>query len=232
MNKKNINELIDDLKQKLNGYTMLYYFHLSNLCIKADPIALLSATIEIDGEEYNLEDVAYADLPDEYTFSITPKNPSFLFPISKAIKIEHPEFKMEEKIEQDEITQEEKTVIYYTMPIVNEDRRDVCTDYIKTRYEATQTKMEAAFSITTAKVTAKMVGASAESVETAKNKMQEIYDWYIKMAKRFREDKEKEVEEGYQKYLKSATQQAQQAEEKEAAKGRDTLFSMRINEEE
>jgi ribosome recycling factor len=232
MNNKNVNELIDDAKQKLNGYTMLYFFHLSNLCIKADPMALLSATIEMDNEEYNLEDVADADLPDDYTFSITPKDPSYLFPISKAIKLEHPEFKMEEKIEKDEITQEERTVIYYTMPIVNEDRRDICMDYIQTQYETITAKMEVAFSATTAKVTAKMVGASAENIEAAKDKLKEIYDWYMDTTQKFREDKEKEVEEAYQEYLKLENQQAQQTKEKEAAEGTDTVFSMKLDEEE
>ena len=51
MNNKTINELFDETKQKMNGHTMLFYFHLSNLCIKADPMALLSATIKIDGKD-------------------------------------------------------------------------------------------------------------------------------------------------------------------------------------
>ena len=131
MDNKNINELLEETKGKLNGFTMLYYFHLCNLCIKADPMALLSATVELNGGELNLEDVADAGMADEYTFVITPRSAEYIFPICKAIKLEHPEFKMEEKQEQNPLTDEQETVIYYTMPEVNEDRRDVCMDYIK-----------------------------------------------------------------------------------------------------
>ena len=45
MSKKDVNQLIQEAQQKMNGYAMLYYFHLGNLCIKADPMALLSATV-------------------------------------------------------------------------------------------------------------------------------------------------------------------------------------------
>ena len=52
MNNKTINELFDETKQKMNGHTMLFYFHMSNLCITADPMALLSATIKIEGNDW------------------------------------------------------------------------------------------------------------------------------------------------------------------------------------
>ena len=123
MSEKKVTDLFEEAKMKMNGYAMLLNFHLANLCIKADPMALLSASVEIDGQSLNLEEVATLNLPDERQFAITPKEPEYLFPICKAIKLEHPEFEMEEKIEQNEITNEEETVIYYTMPIVNEDRR-------------------------------------------------------------------------------------------------------------
>ena len=232
MSEKTVHNLLDDAKQKMNGFVMLYYFHLTNLCIEADPMALLSATIVIDGQEMNLEDVADVSLPNNKQFGVTPKDPEYLYPICKAIKLEHPEFKMEEKIEEDPITKEEQTVIYYTMPVVNEDRRDVCMDYIKMRFEATNTKLEAILAQTTAKVTAKMMGANTENINAAKEKLEEIHEWHSNMVSKIRKDKEKEVEEAYQEYLKTATEQAKQAEEKEAAQGEDTLFSMNMNDEE
>lgn len=232
MSEQNVNDLFEGMKLKMNGYAMLYYFHLSNLCIKADPMALLSATVEIDDNEYNLEDVATVNIPDEKVFAVTPKEPDFLFPIGKAIKLEHPEFEMEEKTEKNIFTDKEETVIYYTMPTVNEDRRDVCMDYIKVRYDAITAKIDVAHSTHTAKITAKMVGASEENINAAKEKIQEIYDWHMNMCKQFREDKEKEVEEAYQEYLKASAEQAQQAKEQEEAQGKDTIFRMNMKDEE
>lgn len=232
MSDKNVNQLLEDTKTKMNGYAMLLHFHLANLCIKADPMALLSATIEIDGQNMNLEDVAIVNLPNDKQFAITPKEPDYLFPICKAIKLEHPEFEMEEKIEHNEITNEDETVIYYTMPVVNEDRRDVCMDYINVRCEAVTTKMKAVFSADTAKITAKMMGTSMEQLNAVKDTLNEIYDWHMNLCQKFREDKEAEVEEAYQEYVKKVTEQAQKAEEKKATQGMDTMFSMNLNDEE
>ena len=232
MSEKKVTDLFEEAKMKMNGYAMLLNFHLANLCIKADPMALLSASIEIDGQSLNLEEVATLNLPNEKQFAITPKDPEYLFPICKAIKLEHPEFEMEEKNELNEITNEEETVIYYTMPIVNEDRREVCMDYIKMRYEAITAKMDVVFSTHTSKIVAKMIGSSAEQIESIKEKLQEIYEWHTNLCKKFREDKEKEVEEAYQEYLKTVAEQTKEAEEQEAAQGKDTMFSINMNDEE
>jgi ribosome recycling factor len=102
MNNKTINEIFDETKQKMNGHTMLFYFHLSNLCITADPMALLSATVKIEGQDLNLEDVASVSIPNDKQFSVLPKDKDYLVPITKAIKLEHPEFKLEEKEEKDD----------------------------------------------------------------------------------------------------------------------------------
>ena len=47
MSEKKVTDLFEEAKMKMNGYAMLLNFHLANLCIKADPMALLSASIEI-----------------------------------------------------------------------------------------------------------------------------------------------------------------------------------------
>ena len=81
MNTKTINELFDETKQKMNGHTMLFYFHLSNLCITADPMALLSATVKIENQELNLEDVASVSIPNDKQFAVLPKEHDYLLPI-------------------------------------------------------------------------------------------------------------------------------------------------------
>jgi ribosome recycling factor len=226
MNNKTINEIFDETKQKMNGHTMLFYFHLSNLCITADPMALLSATVKIEGQDLNLEDVASVSIPNDKQFSVLPKDKDYLVPITKAIKLEHPEFKLEEKTEKDEITGEENIVIYYTMPEMTKERHDVCMEFIKTDFDATNTKLEAIFSQGSTKVALKMAGASEENMQLAKDKLQEIYDWHTDTAKKLKENKEKEVEEAYQAYLASEQEENKATEEKQAAEGIDSVFSM------
>lgn len=226
MSNKSINELFDETKQKMNGHTMLYYFHLSNLCITADPMALLSSTVKIDGQDLNLEDVANVAIPNDKQFAIMPKDAEYLLPITKAIKLEHPEFELEEKTEKDEITGEDNVVIYYTMPEMKQERHDVCMEYIKAQFDVTNAKLEAIFSQGSAKVALKMNGASEENLQLAKDKMQEIYDWHTNTLKKLREDKEKEVEDAFQAYLAGEQEETKASEEKQAAEGIDQVFSM------
>jgi ribosome recycling factor len=231
MSNKSINELFDETKQKMNGHTMLYYFHLSNLCITADPMALLSSTVKIDGQDLNLEDVANVAIPNDKQFAIMPKDAEYLLPITKAIKLEHPEFELEEKTEKDEITGEDNVVIYYTMPEMKQERHDVCMEYIKAQFDVTNAKLEAIFSQGSAKVAFKMNGASEENLQLAKDKMQEIYDWHTNTLKKLREDKEKEVEDAFQAYLAGEQEETKASEEKQAAEGVDSVFSMNMGEE-
>jgi ribosome recycling factor len=226
MNNKTINEIFDETKQKMNGHTMLFYFHLSNLCITADPMALLSASIKIDNQELNLEDVATVSIPNDQQFAVMPKDKEYLLPITKAIKLEHPEFKLEEKTEKDEITGEDNTVIYYTMPEMNKERHDVCLELIKADFDATNTKLEAIFSQGSARVAVKMAGASEENMQLAKDKLQEIYDWHTDTAKKLKENKEKEVEDAFQAYQTGKQEESKATEEKQAAEGIDQVFSM------
>ena len=229
MNNKTINELFDETKQKMNGHAMLYYFHLSNLCITADPMALLSATIKIEEQDLNLEDVAIVSIPNDKQFAIIPKDAEYLLPITKAIKLEHPEFEMEEKTEKDEITGEDNIVIYYTMPKMNKERHNVCMDYIKTQFDITNTKLEAIFSQGSTKIALKMANASEENMQLAKDKLQEIYDWHTNTIKKLREDKEKEVEDAYKAFLTGEQEENKATQEKQAAEGIDSVFSMDMN---
>lgn len=226
MNNKTINELFDETKQKMNGHAMLFYFHLSNLCITADPMALLSATIKIEGKELNLEEVASVAIPNDKQFAVLPKDKEYLAPIIKAIKLEHPEFEIEEKTEKDEITGEDNVVIYYTMPAMKKERHDVCMEYIKAQFDVTNTKLEAIFSQGSAKVALKMANASEENMQLAKDKLQEIYDWHMGTVKKLKEDKEKEVEDAYQAFQTGEQEESKATEEKQAAEGVDQVFSM------
>ena len=161
---------------------------------------------------------------------VTSKDTEYIMPITKGIKLEHPEFKLEEKTEKDEITGEENVVIYYTMPDMNQERHDVCTEYIKVQYDATSTKLEAIFSQGSAKIALKMNGASEENIKLAKDKLQEIYDWHTNTLKKLKEDKEKEVEDAFQAYLAGEQEENKASEEKQAAEGIDSVFSMNMDD--
>ena len=67
-----------------------------NLCVKAEPAALLSLTVtDIEGNVYNIEDVADTMIPDDFSFEFVPKEMEMLPFIQKGIAETHPEFKQE-----------------------------------------------------------------------------------------------------------------------------------------
>ena len=62
-----IESLIHEMEGRLSGYVTLLVYRYANLCIKAQPMALLSAQI-IDEEmgEMTIEQVAGVTIPDEF----------------------------------------------------------------------------------------------------------------------------------------------------------------------
>ena len=122
---------INEFSQKENGYLALFCVRLGNFCVKADPQAMLSATIHLESAEYNFEDVADATRPNDYTFDVTPKNENNLSAIVQGVAEVHPEFKVSVKIKEYDEGFEERHIIY-TMPEVNKERRDLLNEVCKT----------------------------------------------------------------------------------------------------
>ena len=91
-----IETLIHEMESRLGGYVTLLVYRYANLCVKAQPLSLLSAQI-IDEEMgvMKLEQVAGVMLLDEYHLKLVPFDPRFNFPLCKAIMKEHPEFKQD-----------------------------------------------------------------------------------------------------------------------------------------
>ena len=87
---------ISEMEGKLNGYAVLLNYRFMNLCVKAEPAALLPINVmNEEGELVNFEDVANAMFVDQYTFEIVPNSQDLLFQICKSQKMAHPEYKQE-----------------------------------------------------------------------------------------------------------------------------------------
>ena len=131
--KRAIEVIIGEMESKLSGYAGLLNYRFMNLCVKAEPAALISITIEDEeGEVKNLEDVAHAMLANDYQYEIIPMDPKHVFSICKGMYLSHPEFK------QDIVTPDDENKLYYdqtdekhilfTVPEANKDRYDVLMD--------------------------------------------------------------------------------------------------------
>ncbi|MGM9759181.1 MAG: ribosome recycling factor [Parabacteroides sp.] len=236
--RNSIKILLDEVQKRMSGYAALMCYQLANICVKADPMALMEVKLETSSGDLNLEEVAQVALPNEFQFIVIPNEEEQLINIGKAILQVHPEFKLEEKEgiddlieneEEDETEQDNEDqirVIVCTMPEINKERRDACMEATRLITEETDSKLQTNFVLYTERITKKLVGAKAEELDEAKEALEDIYNQHKDICKQYRENKEKDIEEAYQKYLNNQQEQQQQAEEEEAAAGSNTIRSM------
>ena len=195
---------------KLSGYTGMLNYHYMNLCVEAEPAALLSINVtNIEGNEYNLEEVADCMKPDDLTFEIVPHEMEMLPFIQKGIAKTHPEFKQEviEPKEEDHFflsdsaEYEAERHIICTMPEVDNDRYQFLTEAVKTLYDECETevsKVKAKYSETLADKTSAL---PKEEADEAKKEMEKLTTQYDDIRKKSRDNKEKEIEESHKKWL-------------------------------
>lgn len=233
--RKSIETLIDEMKTKMSGYAVLLQYRYMNLCVKAEPAALLSVSvIDEEGEEADLESVASACLANDYQFEIYPHEPKMVFAISKGIKEAHPEFKIEIKSEDNgnDSDEEESKYILCTMPKVNKDRHDSLIDGVDTLYDQCHTKLDTNHTIYKSRLTTKMLGSSKEEAKEAEDKLEDIYNKHQEICLQYKEEKVKEIEEAYQHYLAEQAEKQTAADEKAAARGVNAGQQFNINQED
>ena len=235
--KKAIEILIQELESKLGGYAALLNYRFLNLCVKAEPVALLPVVIEDkDGDTHNIEDVAHTMLIDKYQFEIIPMDQEMIFNICKGFLTHHPEFKQEvvisaedRKLYQD--IENEKHIIL-TVPEVNKDRHDFLLDAVKVLYDQCKVQVDKTNAGYTAKMAAKIVGMLEAEAEEAKNKLEESQKMYAKICDDYLAAKQKEIEEAYQHYLDDQATKKAEAEELAAARGETAGQQLRLDNDE
>ena len=195
-----VNITLQDFAQKLRGYNMLFNYRLMNLCVKAEPAALMPVTVEILGKEYNLEEVAEIRRPDEYHLEIRANNENNLDDITGYIFDVHPEFILEMKTEKDTDDNEHRYASY-SMPDVDKDRYDLLTKLTKSFYDECTVQIDAAYAKEQAKFVDLLLHAPAEDADEAKGEMKTLYDDGKDEAEQIRDAKLMEIEEAYQHYL-------------------------------
>ena len=191
---------INEFSQKENGYLALFCVRLGNFCVKADPQAMLSATIHLESAEYNFEDVADATRPNDYTFDVTPKNENNLSAIIQGVAEVHPEFKVSVKIKEYDEGFEERHIIY-TMPEVNKERRDLLNEVCKTFHKECVAKLDWAYSKRLADTAQLLARLSVQEADNVKKVFEKTYHDAKENAEKLLNAKLQEIEEGYQRYL-------------------------------
>ena len=235
--KKTIEILRGEMESKLGGYAGLLNYRFMNLCVKAEPAALLSVIINSsDGDVLNLEKVARARLANKYQYEIVPMTSDLLLPICKGMINAHPEFKQEVITPDDDSriypNQEDEKHIILTVPEVNKDRYDSLMDAVKLLYDQCKVQIDKVNAFYTAKLAAKLAELPKVEIDEAKEKMENSQNMYSKMCDDYLSAKQKEIEEAYQRYLADQAAKQAEADEKAAARGENAGQVFNINQED
>ena len=207
--RRSIKIILSELDGKLTGHAALLNYRYMNLCVKAEPAALLSFTItDIEGNTYNIEEVADTLMPDDYSFEFVPKEMGMLPFIQEGIAEAHPEFKQKViKPEADDRYFYPDTPEYdlerhiiCTMPEVDKNRYDLLKESVKALYDERMVEMEKVKAEYTKTIADKTAGLPKEEVDEAKDKMEELCKQYSDLSKQYRDTKEEEIEEAYKQW--------------------------------
>ncbi len=191
-----------DFAKKLKGYNMLFNYRMSNLCVKAEPTALMPVTVFVAGTEYNLEEVANILKPDDFSFDVYPKNQNNLQDIISGIFDVHPEFKMELKTDKAEMEGGADTQhVFYTMPPVDKDRRKLLNETTKTFHKECMVNLDVTYAELQARLVEPFAKMSPLDIDEARKGFKKVYDDARDECDKMLQLKLNEIEEGYQRYL-------------------------------
>ncbi|MBO4341072.1 MAG: ribosome recycling factor [Bacteroidales bacterium] len=232
--KQSVIKVLEEARSKLSAHAALLNYRYANLCIEAAPEALLSVTVNAEGEEMPIEKAARAknasDRKDQ--FEIFPTDPSFLIPIVKGIMDVHPEFKIEVKHFEDSDDPEDSYILA-TMPEVDDARHELLTDAVGVLADGCDTQMKVVFATCTTKLAHLLMDADPEELDEAKDQLQQFKDMADDLCKQYRENKEAEIEAAYQNYLeKKAAKEAEINEKAEAMKEQLAGMQMKFTPED
>ncbi|MBR1502932.1 MAG: ribosome recycling factor [Prevotella sp.] len=193
---------LGEFDKKLNGYLMLFNYRITNLCVKAEPTALLPVTVVANNVECNLEEVADMLKPDEFSFDVYPKNQNELQDIIDGVMDVHPEFKLEVKTDKDDSGKDVHHLVY-TMPEVDKNRRDLLNETTKIFHKECQANLDATYAKLQDRLVEPFTKMPIEEADEAKDAFEKLYNDYKDEADKLLEGKLMEIEEGYQRYLGS-----------------------------
>ena len=152
---------------------------------------------------------------------IYPIHEDLIEPITQSVLEVHPEFKPSR--ESVHITEQDKDYrfVRFTMPDVDDNRRDVLNAGVDVCLSATKAQIDAAKQRYTFRLTPDMQGISEADTEEVKKQFDKSYDMNMQLANDSADDKKKEIEAAYQRYLTKQQEKEQAAKDKSDAEGED-----------
>ena len=209
-----ISNVLIETQERLLGYVSEMSYGYAQLCVKADPSSLLSFEEKIDDRKYRMEEMAKIEShnteEDNDKIDLYPIDPAYISTLISGMFKIHPEFKISvEKyiIDEEDDDSPQLRFVRLTMPKVTKERRDLLLDAIdlldykcKGRHEEMKIKY-------TKELTKVCIGEKPESIDEAKDKMEQILKHFSEMRQQLTTKKKEEVENAYQRYLREKTKE-------------------------
>ena len=196
------------MESKLSGYVAQLNFRFMNLCVKAEPMSLLSARFNIQGEEKPIEDVAQVSKKGDYQFMAIPNFEDDMAPLAVGIALKHPEFKQEYGEETVNVVDEQGNpqsvkvkYLLLTMPEVDNNRYDVLKESVKTLYDQCMTEIEKVKAKYTQILADKTSELPKKEADEATDQLKKLTDQYDDICKTYRDKKVEEIEISHQVWL-------------------------------
>ena len=227
--KRAVGQQLDKLKSRLGGYAGMLMYRYANICVEANPIALLSVEVEVEDELKKIEEVAQVAVHETYHFAVIPNYEDDIFAIGKAVMLEHPEFKQEIK-SLDGFDEDDPAgkFLFYTMPEVNKDRRDVILKAVDSFYDECTQQMGSATQDCLTQLAVLQTGSSPAEIEQVAEAVKQIGDYYNTVRDTCRDKKKEEVEKAYADYQKRQAEKEAQEQEEQQEKGNPLQMNLNI----
>ena len=164
---------------------------------------------DIEGNVYNIEEVADTMIRDEFSFEFVPRDMEMLPFIQKGIAEAHPEFKQEVIKPEGEDhffypntpEYDQERHIVCTMPEVDDNRYDTLKEAVKTLYDERMVEIDKVKADYTKQLSDRSGDLPKDETDEAMNKLEELANQYSETCKTYRDNKEQEIEESHQKWL-------------------------------
>ena len=210
MLRRSIEVLLGEMDGKLSGYAAMLNYRYMNLCVEAEAAALVSLTVtDIEGNVYNIEEVADCMQPNQFAFEIVPRRMPMLPFIQKGIAETHPEFKQEVIIPKDEdrfymsgtVDYDSERHILCTMPEVDDERYKLLTETVKALYDECMVEVDKIKAKYTQMLADRSKELPEDEADEAKTEQEKLLDQYSEAIKNYRDNKEKEIEEAHNNWV-------------------------------
>ena len=192
----------------MSGYVAQLNYRFMNLCVKAEPMSLLSARFNIQGEEKPIEDVAQVSKKGDYQFMAIHNFEDDMAPLAVGIALKHPEFKQEYGEETVNVVDEQGDpqsvkvkYLLLTMPEVDDNRYDALKTAVDAAYNQCKTQMEAVVQRAEPEIALLQEGEDQQDIDRVKAAIERLKKSYNDQREKLYDEKMKEIEEGHENWL-------------------------------